>query len=71
MDAGEELQAIINHCRSEPELDRQVEFLRRLNQNLPSDIQVAIPSLLTDDFVRRALDKIEEKINLYETNCQH
>ena len=70
-----ELQSIIELCRSEPEVDRQVEFLQRINENLPSTIQIAMPSLLTDDFVGRALDTIEERIMLskkaaYETSCR-
>ena len=62
MIAEHDLQSTIELCRSEPELDRQIEFLQRINKSLPSAIQILIPSLLTNDFVGRALDTIEERI---------
>ena len=62
MPSESELQLIIDACRAESELDRQVESLQKLNNSLPSGIQIPIPSLLTDDFVARALDRIEERI---------
>jgi hypothetical protein len=57
-----ELQLIIDRCRSEIELDGQVELLRQINRNLPPSIQIVIPSLLTNDFVFWALDLIEERM---------
>ena len=64
MPSESELRTIIEACRAESELDRQVEFLQKLNKSLPSGIQIMIPSLLTDDFVARALERIEERITV-------
>ena len=60
MITSHELRRMIEICRSEPELDRQIEFLQQINKSLPSSIQVEIPWLVTNDIVDRALDKIEE-----------
>lgn len=57
-----DLQSAIELCRSEPELDRQVEFLHNINDCLPASMKVTMPSLLTNDFVERALDLMEERI---------
>jgi len=60
--AEHELRNLIDACRSEPNLDRQVAVLCRINQGLPEPLQLKMPSLLTDDYVIRALDIIEAKM---------
>lgn len=57
-----ELQHSIERCRSEQELDTQIKILHEINENVPTSIRVTMPSLLTNDFVYRALDTIEERI---------
>lgn len=57
-----ELDGMIQICRSESNLDSQIEMLRKINQNLPETIQIKMPSLLTNDYVVRALDVIEDRI---------
>ncbi len=57
-----ELRSLIDACRSESDLDRQVAVLHRINQGLPEPLQLKIPSFLTDDYVTRALDLIEDKM---------
>ncbi len=60
--AEQELRNLIDACRSEPDLDAQVEVLHRINQGLPEPLQLKMPSFLTNDYVTRALDLIEDKM---------
>jgi hypothetical protein len=52
---------LISKCRdeSESEIDRRVEILHEINSELPQSKQVRIPSLITNDYVNRALDIVE------------
>jgi hypothetical protein len=60
--AERELRTLIDACRSESDLDRQVAVLHRINQGLPEPLQLKMPSFLTNDYVTRALDMIEDKM---------
>jgi hypothetical protein len=60
--AEKELRNLIDACRSESDLDTQVEVLHRINQGLPEQLQLKMPSFLTNDYVTRALDLIEDKM---------
>lgn len=57
-----ELRTLIDACRSESDLDIQVAVLHRINQGLPEPLQLKMPSFLTNDYVSRALDMIEDKM---------
>jgi hypothetical protein len=50
---------LISKCRDESEIDRRVEILHEINSELPQSKQVRIPSLITNDYVNRALDIVE------------
>ena len=63
-----EIQNLIHACRSESNLDRQIELLYRINEMLSEPLYIKIPSLLTNDYVSRALESIEEKIQNAEDN---
>jgi hypothetical protein len=56
------LSRLVQKCRYEPNLDRQVEMLFQINNSLPSRMQLTLPSFFTDDYVTRALDTVEEKL---------
>jgi hypothetical protein len=38
--------------------------LKKLNNSLPSDKQLEMPSLITNAYIRRALDVIEERMTV-------
>jgi hypothetical protein len=57
-----EIDSLVYQCRYEKDVDRQVEILHQINKHLPSYLQLKLPSFFTDDYVRTALDAIEEKI---------
>jgi len=56
------LRILIDRCRYEPDIDRQIEMLYEVNSGLPKSEQLRFPSLFTDDYVRGALDIVEAKI---------
>jgi hypothetical protein len=61
-----DLISLVELCRDEPNLDIQIELLEKINQDLPELLQLKIPSLLTNDYVARALDLIEDKLRYHE-----
>jgi hypothetical protein len=58
----------IDLCRSESNLDIQVALLFQINEKLPEELHIKLPSLLTNDYVLRALDIIEDKLTRYESS---
>lgn len=58
----ESLGQLIVRCRYERNVDDQVSLLIKINANLPKRNRLRIPSLITDDYVSRALDTIEERV---------
>jgi len=46
-------------------LDTQVEILFQLNRFVPDKARLKLPSLFTDDYIRKALDTIEEKLHAH------
>jgi len=50
--------------RAEPNTERRLNLLLQLNDSLPENIKLAMPSLITNAYVRRALDIIEERMIL-------
>jgi hypothetical protein len=49
----------IQMCNHEQNTDKKVQILRFINSVLPNEIQLIIPSLITDDYVESALYKLE------------
>ncbi len=54
------LPSLIRQCRYEIDVDKQFEMLQRINALLPKSIRLRMPTLITDDYIHTALDKIEE-----------
>jgi hypothetical protein len=40
-------------------------MLQKLNNSLPTDIRLQLPSLITNAYIRKALDIIEERAALF------
>jgi hypothetical protein len=49
----------IQKCSQEQNIDRKIQILRFINSVLPNEIQLRIPSLITDDYVESALYDLE------------
>jgi hypothetical protein len=56
------LSSLIQQCRYEMDVDKQFELLQKINSLLPKSIKLRMPSLITDDYIRTALDRIDEYI---------
>ena len=49
----------IQECNHEQNIDKKIQILRFINSVLPEEIQLRIPSLVTDDYVEFALYNLE------------
>ena len=49
----------IQKCSQEQNIDRKIQILKFINSILPNEIQLRIPSLITDDYVESALYNLE------------
>ena len=54
------LSSLIRQCRYEIDVDKQFELLQKINSLLPKTSRLRTPSLITDDYIRTALDIIDE-----------
>ena len=53
---------ILARCRYQSDVDKQIRILHTINSALPKSLRLQMPSLLTNDYVSRALDIIEDRI---------
>jgi hypothetical protein len=51
----------VSMIRNETNIDMQVQLLEELNLLLPEECRLTMPSLITNDYVWRAVNIIEEK----------
>ena len=52
----------ISTIRGEHDTEKRLRMLQHLNDSLSKDIKLDMPSLITNAYVRRALDMIEERL---------
>lgn len=57
-DILEEIPAV----RAEKNTEKRLSMLQNLNESLPEEMKLQIPALITNAYVRKALDTIEERI---------
>ena len=57
-----EMTSLIAKCRYQSDVDKQIRILHTINSALPKPLRLQMPSLLTNDYVSRALDLIEDRI---------
>ena len=50
----------MSECRYEREVDKRIMMLNELNARMPKSKRLKLPSLITNDYVSRALDMIDE-----------
>jgi hypothetical protein len=58
-----DILSLIEKCRYEPDFDRQIKTLLIINSMLPPTKKLHVPSVLTDDYISRALHEIEKSLN--------
>jgi hypothetical protein len=59
---SEALLKRVSAIRNEPDTEKRLKMLLLLNDSLPDDIRLEMPSLITNAYVRKALDMIEERL---------
>ncbi len=57
-----QITALIARCRYQSNVDERIVMLHAINSALPKSLQLQMPSLLTNDYVSRALDIVEDRI---------
>ena len=62
---NQQITSLIAKCRYQNDVDKQIRILRAINSALPKPLRLQMPSLLTNDYVSRALDIIEDRILLH------
>ena len=69
LNSPQEVLAQISSIRGERNLEKRLAMLLDLNGSLPKDMKLEMPSLITNAYVRRALDIIEDRANgfLFQT----
>jgi hypothetical protein len=60
-----QITSLIARCRDQSDVDKQILILHAINSALPKSLQLKMPSLLTNDYVSKALDIIEDRILLH------
>jgi hypothetical protein len=55
------ISAQISAIRAERDIDERIKMLHRLNNLLPADRRLEFPSLITNAYIRKALDIILER----------
>ena len=53
---------LIQTCRNERDIDRQLKILLVINAMLPPTKKLHVPAYLTDDYMSRALYEIEKAL---------
>ena len=57
------ISKLVEDCYEEEDIDKRVQILYKINSILPKICCINIPSLITDDYIDRALYRIEENIH--------
>jgi hypothetical protein len=58
---------LTDKCSNEPDINKKINLLYKINSVLPGPYQVKIPSLITDDYIDTALYRIHENIQASST----
>jgi hypothetical protein len=45
------------------DIDKRVEILQRINRLLPVESMIKLPAFITNDYINRTLDLLEERMN--------
>ena len=68
MNSPREGFAQISAIRAERDVEKRLGMLQELNDSLPDSTRIDMPSLITNAYVRRALDIIEDRVTLLASN---
>jgi hypothetical protein len=54
---------LVQICIETSDIDKRVEILQRINRLLPVDRIIKLPAFITNDYIDRVLDLLEERLN--------
>jgi len=52
---------LMQSCLDSEDIDKRVEMLERINRLLPKENMIKLPSLITNDYIDKALYLLEER----------
>ena len=54
---------LVQSCIETSDIDKRVEILQRINCLLPVESRIKLPTFITNDYVDKILDLLEEQLN--------
>ena len=54
---------LVNSCLETSDIDKRVEILQRINRLLPVESMIILAAFITNDYIDRTLDLLEERLN--------
>ena len=58
------LLELVQSCIDTSDIDRRIEMLERINRLLPVENRIKLPNFITNDYIDKTLDLLEEGLNL-------
>lgn len=55
---------LVQTCIETADFDQRVEILQRINRLLPVESRIKLPTFVTNDYINKTLDLLEERLNL-------
>ena len=57
------LLELVQSCIDTSDIDQRVEMLERINRLLPVESRIKLPTFITNDYINKTLDLLEERLN--------
>jgi hypothetical protein len=54
---------LVQTCMDTSDIDKRVEILQHINRLLPVEGMIKLPAFITNDYINRTLDLLEESMN--------
>ena len=59
---------LVHSCLETYDIDKRVEILQRINRLLPVESMIKLPAFITNDYIDRTLDLLEERLNSHDNS---
>jgi hypothetical protein len=54
---------LVQSCVETFDINKRVEILQRINRLLPAESMIKLPAFVTNDYIDKTLDLLEERLN--------
>jgi hypothetical protein len=54
---------LVQTCIETFDIDQRVEILQHINRLLPVENRIKLPTFITNDYINKTLDLLEERLN--------